>query len=87
MRFIKFFGENGYCGCDFEQYEAYEDDMTDDVLDEIAADLVQENAENYEYTATGWGNSFESEEDREFYYENASGGWEEVTEEEYNENV
>lgn len=87
MRFIKFFGENGYCGCDFEQYEKYEDDMPDDVLDEIAADLVQENAESFEHAATGWGNDFESEEDREFYYENASGGWEEVAEEEYNENV
>lgn len=26
MRFIKFIGGNGYCGCDIKEYEAFEDE-------------------------------------------------------------
>ena len=86
MKYIKFYGGNGYCGCDFEQYEAYEDDVTEEALAEIAYDLANDNAQSYEYIATGWDEDFESEEERESYYENIEYGWEEVTKEEYEEN-
>lgn len=31
-------------------------------------DLVRDNAEGFEYLATGWGEDFETEEEREDYY-------------------
>lgn len=86
MKYIKFYGGNGYCGCDFEQYEAYEDNITEDALAEIAYDLANDNAQSYEYIVTGWDEDFESEEERENYYEDVEYGWEEVTKEEYEEN-
>ena len=86
MKYIKFYGGNGYSGCDFEQYEAYEDNITEEALAEIAYELANDNAQSYEYIATGWDEDFESEEERESYYENIECGWEEVTKEEYEEN-
>lgn len=86
MKYIKFYGGNGYCGCDFEQYEVYEDDVTKETLAEIAYDLANDNAQSYEYIVTGWDEDFESEEEKESYYEDIEYGWEEVTKEEYEEN-
>lgn len=86
MKYIKFYGGNGYSGCDFEQYEVYEDNITEEALAEIAYDLANDNAQSYEYVVTGWDGEFESEEEREDYYENIECGWEEVTKEEYEEN-
>ena len=82
MRYIRFTGGNGYCGCDLETYEKFEDDATNEYLDEYACDLAKDNAESYE------GNfDFEDDEEIEEYYENIYYDWEEVSEEEYNENV
>ena len=87
MKYIKFYGGNGYCGCDFEQYEVYEDDeINEEFLNEIAEDLGMDNAESFTYVATGWDNDFESEEERDSYYENCYWSWEEITKEEYEEN-
>lgn len=86
MRYIKFEGGTRYCGTDFESYEAYEE-IEDSVLDEIAIDLAQDNAESYEYLETGWDEDFEDEEDRENYYADAYCNWTEITEEEYKEHV
>lgn len=71
---------NGYHGCYqtekveladiFEQCEVTEED-----IDEYVYQQALENAESYEYVATGYGNDFESEEDRDFYYENIDWGW------------
>ena len=81
-RYIKFTGSNGYCGCDFETYEKFEDDATSKYLDDYGYDLAKDNAESYE------GNfDFEDDEELEEYYENIDWNWEEVSEEEYNENV
>lgn len=87
MKYIKFSGGNGYCGCEFEDYQVFEDDVPLDILNEIAEELAQDNAESYEYVVTGWDEDFESEEDREYYYENIYCNWEEISEEEYEENV
>ena len=86
MKYIKFSGGNGYCGCEFEEYQAFDDNVSEETLGEIAGDLAQNNAESYEYVATGWDEDFESEEDRNSYYEDVYCGWEEVTKEEYEEN-
>lgn len=87
MVYIKFVGGNGYCGCDWEEYQAFEE-FNEKEFDEILEELSYENAESYEYIATGWGEDFETEEDREDYYDRAlsEGNWFEVTEEEYEEN-
>lgn len=87
MVYIKFVGGNGYCGCDWEEYQAFEE-FNEKEFDEILEELSYENAESYEYVATGWGEDFETEEEREDYYDRAlsEGNWFEVTEEEYEEN-
>ena len=87
MVYIKFIGGNGYCGCDWEEYQAFEE-FNEKEFDEILEELSYENAESYEYVATGWGEDFETEDDREDYYDRAlsEGNWFEVTEEEYEEN-
>lgn len=89
MRYVRFYGNNGYCGTDYEEYVAFEDDVTIQELDEYSHDLCYENAETFEYMVTGWGESWESAEDEEEYYENALeyGGWEFVTRVEYEENT
>lgn len=87
MKYIKFYGGNGYCGCDFEQYKVYEDEEVDeDFLNDVAEELGMDNAQSFEYVAVGWDNDFESEEERDYYYENCYWSWEEVTKEEYEEN-
>lgn len=89
MKYIRFYGSNGYCGCEYEEYVAFEDDITEAQLDEYSNELCDENAETYEYVETGWGESFESEEDQEYYYESARdySGWDYVSKEEYEENT
>lgn len=82
MRYIRFTGGNGYCGCDLKTYEKFEDDATNEYLDEYACDLAKDNAESYEGVF-----DFEDDEEAEEYYENIYYDWEEVSEEEYNENV
>ena len=87
MKYIKFYGGNGYSGCDFEQYEVYEDeDVNEDFLNDFAEELGMDNAQSFEYIVTGWNENFESEEEREDYYGNLEYGWEEITKEEYEEN-
>lgn len=87
MKYVKFEGGTGYCGCDFEEYGMYLDNITDSELDAILSDMVYENALSYEHVVTGWGEDFESEEERESYYEDTDGSWEFVSKEEYYENV
>lgn len=87
MKYIKFYGGNGYCGCDFKQYKVYEDEeVNEDFLNDVAEELGMDNAQSFEYVETGWDNDFESEEERDYYYENCYWSWEEVTKEEYEEN-
>lgn len=93
MRYIKVYGEAAYCGTSFEEY--LETDMTDKELDEYVSDKVVENAESYDYMVFGWDTSMEeyveengitmelAEQMMEDYYADASGSWEEITKEEY----
>lgn len=90
MIYVRFFGGNGYCGCDYEEYHAYDnDDVTEAELEQIAVDMAYENAEQYEYVVTGWQEDWESEEDRESYYDDALSycGWEYCSKGEYEDNV
>ena len=87
MRYIKFTGGNGYCGCDIEEYVEYEDDTTDEELDVDAREYALDNGETYEYVATGWDEDWECEEDRDNYYEGCWCIWEEISKEEFEESV
>lgn len=86
MRYIKFTGGTGYCGCDIEEYCEYDDSITDSELDSVAEEMAYEQGETYGYVATGWGEDWECEEDREAYFEGCSCEWEEISKEEYEEN-
>lgn len=86
MVYIKFHGGNGYCGCDYEEYMKF-DDYNEAEFNQISYDLACENAESFQYCATGWEGDFETEEEREDYYNTAldEANWCEVSEEEYYE--
>ena len=55
-----------YCGTD-TTYWVFAD-HEGDIPEEDLNDWVQENAESFEYLVNGWGEDFETEEDREDYY-------------------
>lgn len=86
MRYIKFTGGTGYCGCDFEEVEAFPDSASDIFLDAVAVNKAHDNAVSLEHCATGGiDEDFETEEDREAYYADAYCHWEEISEEDYRE--
>lgn len=89
MKYVRFYGGNGYCGCDYEEYQVFEDDVPEDEIETYATELGYENAENYEYVVTGWNEDFETEDDRQEYYEDALSycGWDYCTKEEFEENT
>ena len=97
MRYIRMYGSTEYCGTDFEEFLCT--DLTDAQLDEYLADLVAENADQYEYMVWGWDvwsaegyaeeadiTVEEAEQMKEDYFADAWGNWEEVSEQEYIEN-
>ena len=98
-RFIKFVVDTEYVGTKNKIY--METEMNDRELDETCSELAYENAEDYDYMVLGWGEDIESyaeandmsfeevEGMMEEYYADAQGAsyWEEVTKEEYEENM
>ena len=90
MKYVKFFISNGYAGCDYEEVECFDDDITDEEIDNICGDMAYANAEEYEYQARGgWDEEWEDEDDKALYYEDAYAysSWSYITEEEYNGEV
>lgn len=90
MKYVRFYGDNGYDGCSYEEYLAFsEDEYDEEELNNMSDEYAQENAETYEYVVTGWNNDWDSEDDKEDYYNSIFDycGWEYITEEEYKENV
>jgi len=89
MKYVRFYGGNGYCGCDYEEYYQFSDDCPEEEIETCSMDLGYENAENYEYVVTGYDEDFETEDDRQQYYEDALSycGWDYCTKEEFEENV
>lgn len=89
MKYVRFYGNNGYCGCDYEEYVMFDDECPIEEIDDYSAQLAYENAESFEYIARGgWDSDWESEDEREFYYEDALSycGWEYCTEKEFLKN-
>ena len=89
MRYIKFTYSNGYCGCDEEIYEAFEDGVSDSEIEEYGYDGIQM------YSFYEPDDRFVSEDDYDSedeymdaydeYQENIDVSWEEVSKEEFEE--
>lgn len=97
MRYIKFSGGTGFCGCDFEEYMEF-DSITDEQLNEYTDELIYDNANSYADIEIDYDiceDNYDSEEEyraaffeaEEAYYNEAYGTWEEISKEEYEENV
>ena len=94
MRYIKFEGGTGFCGCDFMKLEVFEDSVKDAVLDEIADEYARDNGESYldiENDYSIYREDFESEEEYEdaycqadaWYWEDCYCFWTELSREKY----
>lgn len=89
MKYVRFYGNNGYCGTNYEEYVAFEDNVLEEEINNMSNEYAYENAEDYEYMKDAWSPEYVSEEDEDWYYENAmeSCGWNYCSEEEYRENT
>ena len=55
-RYIKFEGHCYYVGTAFEEY--LETDMSDEELDKYVKELMEPNAESYQYLVFGWDTTY-----------------------------
>ena len=89
MKYYKFFVETYLCGTDETFFAKFETDPSKDDLDKMLNQLIMDNAESYEYLLD-LDYLLEDETENEMilddYYYNASGFYEEITEEEYKKN-
>ena len=82
--FVRINYSNGYCGCDVSEVIEVE---TMEEAEFYASENLRSYAESYAYAAIGWDQDFESEEEEEDYFENCTFDIEEITEEEYQEEI
>ena len=92
MFYYKFTAQAVYCGTDNEYYVATKEPLTDKEIDEMREEYARENAESFEYLLTGWeDDNFEDEDEREEaltnYYADCGCKCEEITKEEYEEDL
>ena len=87
MKYVKFYLDNGYGGTQID-YASFENEVSEDEIDEMLTELAEDNAEAFEYLAMD-GGEWASDEEQEEYYENASTycTWAYVTEEEYYDEI
>ena len=97
-RYIRFFAECGYAGCDEEWYGKYDDGVTNSELDKKAEELGENHCAHYEYMHTQDINEddYETLDDFEIaladaiddYWDNmVHWGWEIISEEEFYDNA
>ena len=82
--FVRINYSNGYCGCDVSEVIEVENI---EEAEEYASENLRNYAEPYSYAAIGWDQDFESEEEEKDYFENCTFDIEEITEEEYQEEI
>lgn len=87
MKYYEFIAKVGYTGCANYHYEAFEDDVDESNLMDIAEDLAEEVAEDYKFLAF---EDFDDEEDEDALEEifedfkaNCYCNFSEITKEEY----
>lgn len=68
-KYVKAFGGNGYCGCDWEDVFIYPDDVTEEEINEDVYSRAVDEGESYSYVHFGWDSDY-SEEDYDEYMEN-----------------
>lgn len=88
MFYFKFTADTPYCGTENTGYRKFEERPTDAELDEIAEDFNALNAENFEYLVTDWDDEYFDDEDEraealDYYHNDCTCTWEEITEEEF----
>ena len=96
MRYFKFEADTPICGTENVYFEKFPDDVTEETLNDFAVDYAQQNGESFSWGVFGWhvdpveeGEMTEEEyqQEMEFYWEGCICDWEEISEEEYLENV
>lgn len=94
MHYYKISTTTIYCGTDNEHYIVSQEPMSEEELRETAEELKRENAESFEYLVTGWNgeniedmNEDEIQELLDNYYADCSCEYEEISKEEYEENM
>ena len=96
MYYYEFTATTPYCGTTNYYYVKYDEQPTQDDLEEICAQYAYENGESFEYLVFGWdadpvgdGEMTEEEYEQELslYREDCSCEYREISEEEYLENV
>lgn len=88
MFYFRFTADTPYSGTENTDYRIFKERPTDAELDEMAEEFGQLNAESFEYLVTGWADDNYEDKDEEataleYYYEDCTGTWEEITKEEY----
>lgn len=89
-KYIRFYGDAGYCGTDYEEIMIFED-PTEDELEREAWDICVDNALMYDLGEYVDPDDFETDEEyeeayaeaEEEYLSHCSCGWEETTEDAY----
>lgn len=92
MKYIKFTCSNGYCGCDEEFYETFNDDVTEDEIEDVGEDLLNNLYGFYEPDDRFVNEEdFDTEEDYldacDEYSAECSVSWEEISKKEFEENT
>ena len=92
MFYYKFTARAVYCGTDNEYHVVTKEPLTEKEIEEMKEEYARENAESFEYLLTGWEDDAfddegEREEDLNNYYADAECSCEEITKEQYEEDL
>lgn len=92
MYYYKFTADTIFCGTENEYFVATKEPLTAKEIDEMREEYARENAESFEYLLTGWeDDNFEDEGERDEaltnYYADAECSCEEITKDEYEEEL
>ena len=92
MYYYKFTADTIFCGTENEYHVATKEPLTEKEIDEMKEEYARENAESFEYLLTGWEDDvFDDESEREEalnnYYADAECSCEEITKEQYEEEL
>lgn len=90
MKYFRIVASTPYAGTSAEEYVAYEDnENAEDLAESYAKELCESNAESYEYLVTGWDNEDDEDysEELEWYHQDCDWYVEEISKEEYEENI